>query len=146
MTRDLKEKKRRHIKDFRYGIISELVNPYLKNQEFVELLNAKAAREYEIPFSKKTTITAAAIRLWIKNYKEHGENGLLPRIRKDAGNPKSFSDKEQNVLLTYLEEHPDVPASTAVKVLLKEGESGQTSLSQHCPDSLLPMALSDLKE
>ena len=71
--------KRRLIKDFRYGIIAELVNPYLKNQEFVELLNAKAAREYEIPYSKKTTITAAAIRLWIKNYTEHGENGLLPR-------------------------------------------------------------------
>ena len=129
MTRDLKEKKRRLIKDFRYGIIAELVNPYLKSQEFVELLNAKAAREYEIPYSKKTTITAAAIRLWIKNYKEHGENGLLPRIRKDAGTPKSFTSKEQNILLTYLEEHPEVPASTAVKVLLKEGEI-RTNISQ----------------
>ena len=126
----LEHKQRRlETQDFRYGIIAELVNPYLCAEEFKTLLKTKASREYDIPNSKKRNISPATIRSWVKLFQEQGKDGLLPQLRSDRGKAKSFTEQEQHELLEYLEEHPDISAAAAVIGLQRSGKI-TTAISQ----------------
>jgi transposase InsO family protein len=121
MRNDEQEMKERLISEFRYGVIAELLNPYLSDEQRQRLIKEKAQREYEVPYSSKHMITEATIRRWLRAYKLHGRNGLLPRRRRDCGKPKSFTEAEQSALTTYLEAHPEVPARTALRILQAAG-------------------------
>ena len=68
MTAEQKEQKNIIIQDFRYGIIAELANPYLKRGKLKELIKEKASREYEIPFSSKTQISGSCIKKWLNQF------------------------------------------------------------------------------
>jgi transposase InsO family protein len=116
------ERKRLEIQEFRYGIIADLLNPYLEKQEYQELLASKASREYAIPYSKKRSITTATIKNWVRAFREQGKSGLLPQYRSDKGSPKSFTETEQHELIKYLETHTRVTAWTAVRYLQKQGK------------------------
>lgn len=129
MKRIDNEHKRLEIQEFRYGIIADLLNPYLNKQEYRELLASKAKREYRIPYSTKHHVTPATIRNWIKAFREQGKQGLLPQYRSDKGQSKSIPPAEQEELITYLETHPKVTAQTAVLHLQKQGKI-QTRISQ----------------
>jgi putative transposase len=134
MNKEELENKNELIGNFRYGVIADLLNPYLRNDEFSDLLSEKACREYEIPFSKRTGITVATIRNWLRKYKERGLAGLKPRVRKDYGKPKSFTDEEQEILIDFLKENTHLTARAAVIKLQKQGkiksDIKQSSLSR----------------
>lgn len=138
MKRTNNERKRLATQEFRYGIIADLLNPYLGKKEYRELLESKAKRKYEIPYSKKRQVTPETIRNWVKAFKEHGKPGLLPQYRSDKGQSKSIPPAEQEELITYLEAHPKVTAQTAVTELQKEGkiitDIKQSSLSRFVID------------
>jgi transposase InsO family protein len=116
------ERKRREIQEFRYGIIAELLNPYLDKKEYQELLESKANREYAIPYSTKRSITTATIKNWVRAFRERGKSGLFPHFRSDRGKPKSFTAAEQHELITYLETHSQITAQAAVLHLQKQGK------------------------
>jgi putative transposase len=132
------ERKRLEIQEFRYGIIADLLNPYLDKNEFQKLLESKADRDYAIPWSTKHHITMATIRNWVNAFREQGKAGLLPQHRSDKGLSKSIPADEQQELVSYLEAHPDVTAQAAVITLRKQGKirSGisQSSLSRFVID------------
>lgn len=134
MNKEKDEQKRQIIKEFRYGVIAELCNPYLSRIQVREMIKKKAALKYEIPFSSKNRITFSCIKKWLAAYKLKGMAGLEPKIRSDCGKSKSLADKEQTALIEYLEDYPDVPATVALKVLQKQGKIvsriSQSSLSR----------------
>jgi len=128
MKQEEKEIKRNEICEFRYGVIAELANPYIGHGILRNLIRDKARREYDIPYSKKSRITKACIRKWLCLYRKYGKDGLLPKVRKDSGVSRRFSDAETSLLLDYLEEHPLVTATAAYKLLKEEGKI-QTDVS-----------------
>jgi putative transposase len=117
-----KELKNKTIIDFRYGIIAELLNPYLNRAERRKLIKEKVKRKYDIPFSNRRTISFATLMAWLSVYKKYGKDGLAPKNRSDLGKCKCLNRKEESILLCYLEKHPEVPATTAVKKLRREGK------------------------
>lgn len=54
--------------DFRQGIVAELANPYLDHGQIKKLITEKAAMQYEMPWSSKTTISQGSIRKWLEAY------------------------------------------------------------------------------
>lgn len=134
MNKQKDEQKRQAIREFRHGVIAELCNPYLSKETLRLMISDKASREYEIPYSSKKRITPSCIRKWIAAYKANGIAGLEPKVRSDCGKSKSLSDEEQSVLITYLEDYPDVPATIALKTLQTQGKIisriSQSSLSR----------------
>lgn len=122
MTAEQKEQKNILIQNFRYGIIAELTNPYLKRGELKELVKEKASREYEIPFSSKTHVSESCIRKWLKKYELGGREGLIPRSRLDTGRCKCLQEEEQSMLLDFLEKNPDISGIQALKILKKQGK------------------------
>ena len=115
------DEKNQIICEFRYGIIADLTNPYLDPGEIKKLIYEKSLREYEIPFSSKTTIGSKTILNWLSNYLKCGKNGLHPKTRNDFGKSKCLTETEQSALIEYLEGHPEITATTALKVLRNKG-------------------------
>ena len=122
MNNEEKELKIKTIIDFRYGIIAELHNPYLNRKKRRELIKEKAKRKYDIPFSDRKTISFSTISAWLATYNKYGKDGLAPKSRSDLGKSKCLTKNEESLLLCYLEEHPEVPATTALKELRRKGQ------------------------
>lgn len=121
MRNNMSEEKSDIICEFRYGIIADLTNPYLSQMEISRLIYEKSLRQYDIPFSSKTTLTAKTISNWLKSYLKCGKNGLVPKVRRDSGKSKALSDTEQEALTQYLESHPELTAKAGLKVLQNKG-------------------------
>jgi len=134
MTPEERERKEQEILDFRYGVIADLLNPYLNREERRELIRQKAKREYEIPYSSRRKMTEACIKKWYRKFKEHGKEGLIPRTRSDMGLCRVLPAEETAVLLEYLEEHPDLTAKAVYRKFKDKGiitkELSRSSLSR----------------
>lgn len=122
MTDEERRGEAEEVADFRYGLIAELVNPYLSREERRRMLSEKARVEYEVPRRGRRRLTAGCLRKWLRLYLRYGKAGLLPQIRRDAGTPRSLSSEEAALLLSYLESHPELCASVALRVLQNEGK------------------------
>ena len=122
MTDEQRREEAQKVADFRYGLIAEFANPYLSREERRRLLAEKARLEYEVPRRGRRKLTAGCLRNWLRLYLKYGKEGLLPQPRRDAGTPRSLSPEEGALLLSHLEQHPELSASVALKVLQKEGK------------------------
>jgi transposase InsO family protein len=133
MGKSEEKDKQKTVSDFRFGIIADLVYSHASGKELAKLIAEKAARSYGIPFSRKTRITQSCIRKWLASYRARGRDALIPRIRKDKGSCRAITEdgKEQLLkLLKLLEQKPQMDASSAVRVLAREGKlTGEISKS-----------------
>jgi putative transposase len=121
MREEEKEQKALSIQEFRYGVITDLTNPYLKKGEIKRLIRDKARRQYDIPYSKRKTITASCIRKWLTLFQNRGKDGLMPQPRKDSGMCRCLTRAEVDAFSSYLEKHPYMSAKAVLLKLKKEG-------------------------
>ncbi len=121
MNREEREARGREIAAFRYSLIAELANPYLKREELRALMRQKAGREHEVPFLGKRTLTESCLRKWLAVYKTGGMEGLMPTARRDSGTSRALTPEEAAVLLSELEAHPECNATAALRKLQSTG-------------------------
>ena len=121
MNREEREARAKEVATFRYSLIAELVNPYLKREELRALVRQKAGREHEVPFVGKRTLTESCLRKWLGAYKTRGMEGLMPIPRRDSGNSRAMAPQEAALLVTELETHPELTATAALKKLQVAG-------------------------
>ena len=110
------------IMDFRQGIVAELANPYLDHGQIKKLIREKANMRYEMPWSKKTTISQGSIRKWLEVYRHSGKEGLRPKGRTDCGKSRAVSESDELLFTGYLRENPNLTAIAAWKKLYAEGK------------------------
>lgn len=126
--------KQKTVSDFRFGIIADLVYSHASGRELAKLIAEKAKRTYEIPNSQKTRITQSSIRKWLAAYRKKGRDVLIPKTRKDKGTCRAIADTEKELILKLLEQKPQLDASTAVRILVRDGrmlgEISKSSLSR----------------
>ena len=121
MTPEQREDRDQQITEFRYQLVAELANPYLSATERRELIRQKAQIQHEVPFLGPRRYSVGCIHKWLSLYRKHGRAGLAPRTRRDAGRARSLSDTEEAVFLNYLENHPGVTATAALRTLQTDG-------------------------
>ena len=121
MNREQREARAKEIAAFRYSLIAELTNPYLKREELRALVRQKAEREHEMPFLGKRTLTESCLRKWLAAYKAQGMEGLMPNPRRDSGSSRALTPQETALLVTELETHPELNATAALKKLQAQG-------------------------
>jgi len=115
-----REQRRQTVLEFRYGVVAELANPYLDHGALKEAIAEKARRTYDIPYSRKTTITEACIRKWLSAYRKYGREGLIPKIRADQGTSRVLSAEEHAAFLEALAKYPKLTAGAVYRKLLDE--------------------------
>ena len=121
MTDSEYELKRKTICDFRHSVVGELGNPYLARGKLTELVKEKSKREYEIPYSERTTLTEGCIRQWLSQYRKYGKEGLYPKPREDKGKSRIISDEDQSAIIALLESNKELTAVAAVRKLQETG-------------------------
>ncbi len=105
---------------FRFGIIAEFVTGVrLGYGEKKKLLDEKAARTYQIPMSKRTTISRSSLTEWINDYKKAGYQieGLCPKSRSDKGAYKKIDSNVRNAIKEIKTLHPDYTLRTVIELL-----------------------------
>ena len=121
MREEENELRCKRICDFRHSVVAELGNPYLNRGQLTLMIKEKAEREYESPYSKRTTLTGACIRRWLSLYRKYGKEGLNPKPRDDRGISRIINEDEQNAIMAQLESNPELTAVAAVRILQTKG-------------------------
>lgn len=114
------EEKKRALATFRFGLIAEFVTGVKLNYgDKSRLLNEKAARTYQIPFSKRTTIKRGTLMEWINDYKKAGFNldGLYPKSRSDKGAYKRIDVKLRLAIKEIKTQNPSYTMPTVIEIL-----------------------------
>lgn len=117
---------------FRYGIIADFIHLEAGSRGLYAQFKRKAAQQYTIPGSKRTTVAEETIRSWLKRYRKDGFDGLLPKGRSDRGKARRLSQEVQDALLTIREENPEFTVPLVIK---KARTSGQVAEDIRLPES-----------
>ena len=121
MDREKKEK----IAVFRFGVIFPLVERDLHEYwgEKERILKDLAAKEWQIPYSRRTYISRATILNWLRRYEQGGRKieALFPCDRGDRGRVRSLDDESLEALVRLRTAHPRLSTPRLVEMARAEG-------------------------
>jgi transposase InsO family protein len=122
---------------FRYGLIADLIHlapgaGRAGHNGLYAKLRDKAAIEYAIPGSRRTRVAAETIRGWLRDYREHGFDGLLPKPRADIGSARHIPQEVVDLLVALKDEHRDWAVSTVIGEARRMAAAGEADV----PESL----------
>lgn len=126
------------IATWRFEQIAPLIDPSLNRAQRRAALRERTARRVKWPTSseddlkKIMPIPRSTLSRWIKLYREHGYQGLLPKARKDRGKPREKSEALAEWIqyaIGMLYEQPDRSLTQLEKYLQLEFEDYSISRS-----------------
>ena len=122
---------------FRLSVLGPLVSrPQLLRGEQKALLRELAAKEYDIPGSRRRHIAEKTLQEWLLKYRRQGLEGLTPRGRCDEGISK-LSAEVQERLLCAKRDNPRRSIRVLRWMLEQEGLVGRGALSRSAIHRLL---------
>jgi transposase InsO family protein len=120
----MNEEQKKQVAIFRFGVISDFVSPTrLGWGERARLLNEKCARQWQIPFSHRTRLSAATIRSWIRLYEKNGQQleSLYPHTRSDRGQARALDPETTLGLIGLRREMPTATVQTLIRTAQQRG-------------------------
>jgi len=121
----MEQEKKEKIAVFRFGVIFPLLEKdlyeYWGKKE--KILEGICTREWEIPFSAKTSISRSTVFNWVKRYQEGGRRieALFPQDRGDRGRMRSLDDETLDHLVRLRKENPRVSVARLVEKARSKG-------------------------
>jgi putative transposase len=113
---DEREKLRRDIALFRYGLISDLIHVEGgRGSGLYRRLREKAERDYRIPGSERTRVALEMLRDWLKLYRKGGFDALVPSVRRDLGRVRAVPQQVCDLLVALKEEHPALSVQMVIE-------------------------------
>jgi transposase InsO family protein len=106
---------------FRHGLIAQLVHHPPVSGRLEGELRALAAQTYQIPHSRRTRVSISSLRRYLKRYREHGFEALLPKMRSDAGQPRAFDLELVKQAIALREQQPARTTPMLVDILKRDG-------------------------
>lgn len=118
----MNEKTREDIASFRYNQIYPLLQKsYLEDSQQAYLENY-AQQAIHFPDGSKRHIRPGTLRDWLRNYKNHGFDGLKPKSRLDSGFSRSSLTTDQRIeALRLKQENPRRTDSSIRRMMIKSG-------------------------
>jgi putative transposase len=120
----MNDEQKKQVAIFRFGVISDFVSPTrLGWGERARLLKEKCARQWQIPFSNRTRLSAATIRSWIRAYEKSGQRleALDPHGRTDRGQARALDPETTIALIGLRREMPAAPVHTLIRTARQRG-------------------------
>lgn len=106
---------------FRYGLISDLLQPTPEDgRKLYERLKEKASKSYCIPGSHRTTVAVETLRDWLALYRAGGFDGLKPKPRRDIGSARAIPIEVLDVLVSIKDAHRDWSVSMVIDAAKKQ--------------------------
>jgi transposase InsO family protein len=107
---------------FRHGLIAHLIHHPPDRGRLEAELRRIAARTYVIPHSQRTRVSVASLRRYLRAYRQHGFEALLPKRRRDAGQPQAFDLAVLQRAIALREQEPHRTTPMLVEILKREGQ------------------------
>ena len=125
-------KRRQSVALFRFSLIAPLLHLERGSPELTEGLQEIAAREHEIPGSRRRTVAVATLREWLRKHEEGQFEALYPKRRLDQGQPRSLPAE----VVALLEEiKADNRQLTVKQVIRQAQDSGRVPEGLHLAHS-----------
>ena len=125
---------------FRYGLIADVVCLEPGTKGLYAKLKEKAARDYIIPGSHRTSIAPETFRSWIKDYRKGGFDALYPKTRTDKGKSRTLSTEIEDILVEIKENDLKLSVTQVIKQARKQN---QVDENQELSESIVYRLLSN---
>ena len=102
---------------FRYGLIAPLVLEALPRGELTRRAEEIAARFYDIPDSKRRTVSVDTLLDWAARYRNGGFEALAPKPRQDRGQSRTITPQLANLIERLKRENPHRTGTTLLREL-----------------------------
>jgi len=110
---------------FRYGLVAPLVLEVLPRGELTRRAQEIAARQYEIPASRRTSVSVDTLLDWALRYRNGGFEALAPQPRQDRGQSRTITPQLADLIERLKRENPHRTGTTLLRELALS--SGQDS-------------------
>src|SRR5713101_4106389 len=102
---------------FRYGVIASLVIETLPRGELTRRAQEIAARHYDIPDSKRTSVSVDTLLDWAGRYRQGGFEALAPKPRQDRGQSRAVTPQLASLIERLKREKPHRTGTTLLREL-----------------------------
>jgi len=115
---------------FRLSVLGPLTaRGQLERGEIKTIIHELAAKNYNIPGSRRAHISKATIKRWYRDWLRGGIEALAPNARKDKGSTQ-LSTEIQNAVLQLKKENPSRSLNTIISMCERQGIVAKGSLSR----------------
>jgi transposase InsO family protein len=102
---------------FRYGLIAPLVIEVLPRGELCRRAREIAARQYDIPYSKRMYVCLDTLLHWAVRYRQGGFEALAPQPRQDRGKSRVITPQLADLIERLKRENPHRTGTTLLREL-----------------------------
>lgn len=102
---------------FRYGLVAPLVLEALPRGELTRRAQEIAARHYDIPDSKRISVSVDTLLDWALRYRTGGFEALAPKARQDRGQSRALSPQLADLIERLKRENPHRTGTTLLREL-----------------------------
>ena len=114
---------------FRFAVIAPLVIEPLPRGELTRRAQEIAARQYDIPDSRRRTISVDTLLEWAKRYRHAGLEALAPQPRQDRGQPRAITPQLATLIERLKRENPHRTGATLLRELALSSGKNERPLS-----------------
>lgn len=117
------EEQKQRVAVFRFGIIHEFLDVVrLDHGEQEKLLQRRCDRQWDIPFSKRSSIGRSTILRWVHQYKSSGGRleSLYPRERNDRGKARALDEETSLALLECRRKLPGLTVPSLIRTMSEQ--------------------------
>src|SRR5271157_4018515 len=109
---------------FRDGLIAPMVLEPLPRGELTRRAQEIAARHYDMPASKRTSVSVDTLLDWALRYRQRGFEGLAPQPRQDRGQSRTITPQLAGLIERLKRENPHRTGTTLLRELaLSSGQN-----------------------
>jgi transposase InsO family protein len=102
---------------FRYGVIAPLILEPLPRGELTRRAQEIAARHYDIPDSKRISVSVDTLLDWALRYRANGFEALAPKPRQDRGQSRALTPQLADLIERLKRENPHRTGTTLLREL-----------------------------
>ena len=102
---------------FRYGLVAPLVLEALPRGELTRRAQEIAARHYDIPDSKRISVSVDTLLDWALRYRTGGFEALAPKPRQDRGQSRALTPQLADLIERLKRENPHRTGTTLLREL-----------------------------
>jgi len=114
---------------FRYGLIAPLVLEPLPRGELTRRAEDIASRQYDIPDSRRHTISVDTLLDWAARYRQGGFESLAPKPRQDRGQSRAITAPLASLIERLKRENPHRTGATLLRELALSSGKDEPPLS-----------------
>jgi transposase InsO family protein len=114
---------------FRYAAIAPLVLEALPRGELTRRAQEIAARQYDIPYSGRRSLSVDTLLEWALRYRKDGFAALTPKPRQDRGQARAVTPETAALIERLKRENPHRTGTALLRELALVGEHNQAGLS-----------------